>query len=493
MTRLSLVGFLFTLVLLVQTSLGGSRTAWDFREAYQYTRIGSVTTQGDTKMRSDLARSTYSIDGTGIKIGVISDSFNTLGGEANDILTGNLPGVDSPTSYTTPVTVVGTDDSGTDEGRAMLQIVHDVAPGAELYFHSAFNNTWGPAPSQTIADAIDGLVAAGVDIIIDDVGILTQARFQDGPSSIAYNNAKAAGIACFSSAGNSSDDATRVQYDSTTSDTVNWGTDDLFEVTVPSGGARLVVQWQDSYSSIAGEGNTATFKVELFSTKGKNKLLLTEHSEPIGEDPYVFMVIGNTGSEADRLIRVTCTEGVFDGLMQLSSYGLTLTDIDDTNSPTVAGHSAADGVIATAAQYWNNTTEVEWFSSLGPTLILFDSDGNPITETRDTPIITAPDGVVTTVPGFDAFYGTSAASPHAGAVAALMLQRADELGIDLSVDELYQILMDTATDIPLSDADLSGYGAIDAYAAVSEVPEPATITLLGCGAMFLLKRRKRAA
>lgn len=491
MTRLGLVGFLFTLVLLMQTALG-ALTAWDTPEAYQYTKIGAETTEGDAKMQSDLARSTYSIDGTGIKIGVISDSFNSLDGEATDILTGDLPGANSTTGYTTPVRVVGTDDEGTDEGRAMLQIVHDVAPGAELYFHSAFNNTWGTAPSQTIADAIDGLRAAGVDIIIDDVGIMTQSRFQDGPAAIAYNNAKAAGIACFSAAGNSSDNATRVQYDSSTSTTVNWGTDDRFEVTVPKGSSRLVLQWQDSYSSIAGSGSTATFKAELCSPDGTT-IYLTESSESIGGDPYVFMGITNDDSEVSRTIRVTCTGGEFAGLMQLSSYGVTLTDPDDTNSPTVAGHAAAAGAIATAAQRWNESNSVEWFSSLGPTLILFDSDGNPITETRDTPIITAPDGVITTVPGFDAFYGTSAASPHAGAVAALMLQRADELGLELSVDELYQILMDTATDIPGSDADLSGYGAINAYAAVSEVPEPATITLLGCGAMFLLKRRKRAA
>jgi hypothetical protein len=98
--------------------------------AVALTNAGTVTSQGDQAMRSDVARATFGVDGTGVKVGVLSDSFNCLGGSANDVANGDL----------SPVTVLQEDpgcSSGTDEGRAMLQIVHDVAPGSSLAFATA--------------------------------------------------------------------------------------------------------------------------------------------------------------------------------------------------------------------------------------------------------------------------------------------------------------------------------------------------------------------
>ena len=58
-----------------------------------------------------------------MKVGVLSDSVNEFGtGLAGSIFTGDLP---------SNVQVIQDSTSGgTDEGRAMLQIVHDTAPGA---------------------------------------------------------------------------------------------------------------------------------------------------------------------------------------------------------------------------------------------------------------------------------------------------------------------------------------------------------------------------
>src|SRR5262249_39489410 len=97
------------------------------RPAYRTTRAGLVTSQGDQAMRADIARTTLGLSGTGVTVGVLSDSFNCKGGAAGDVASGDL----------SPVNVVQDDPgctSGTDEGRAMLQIVHDVAPGASLAF-----------------------------------------------------------------------------------------------------------------------------------------------------------------------------------------------------------------------------------------------------------------------------------------------------------------------------------------------------------------------
>ena len=56
---------------------------------------GIVTSQGDISMRSDIARNAFNLGGAGVKIGVLSDSYNTkIGNPANDdILKGDLPGI----------------------------------------------------------------------------------------------------------------------------------------------------------------------------------------------------------------------------------------------------------------------------------------------------------------------------------------------------------------------------------------------------------------
>ena len=90
------------------------------------TAAGAVTSQGDSAMQSDVARSAFGLDGSGITVGVISDSFNKLRyadnvtGLQRDIGTGDLPAQTS----------ILEDGSffDTDEGRALAQVIHDVAP-----------------------------------------------------------------------------------------------------------------------------------------------------------------------------------------------------------------------------------------------------------------------------------------------------------------------------------------------------------------------------
>lgn len=463
------------------------------------TWVGSATSQGDGVMNTDDARSTYGVDGNGIKIGVISDSYNGSGSTPTvdtQISNGDLPGAGNPNGYTTAVTPVK-DDSGRDEGRAMLEIVHDIAPGAELYFHSAFNNTGG-APSQTIADAVTNLAAQGCNVIVDDVGILTQSRFQDGPAAQAVDAAKAAGIAYFSSAGNSANDATRHTYTGGAGGTLNFGTNDVLELYFPEAGYRRVaVQWTEPYESISGAvGSSADFAVDVTDTAG-NTIFSTVDNRTAGDDPLEFFGINSSGSGSFG-VRVRHLSGNTGVDVQVSVFdGLSIIDADDTNAPTVHGHAAAEGAVSVAAHFHNEPglDEVESFSSVGPTEILFDTDGHPIADTRQTPLLTAPDGVTTTTDGFLTFFGTSAAAPHVAAVSALMLERASDLGYTLGVDELYDILYNTAIDIETTGFDnLSGYGRVDALSAVGAViPEPTTLTLLLAGMALVVTRRRTNA
>lgn len=473
------------------------------------TWAGSVTSQADPVMNADLARSSFGVNGSGIKIGVISDSYNVLGGEPVGIGSGDLPGTGNPNGFQKPVTVLKDDISGIDEGRAMIELIHDLAPGAEILFHSAFNTPGanGTAPSTTIANAIDALRLAGADIIVDDVAILTAAKYQDGAAAQAVDRAFSAGIPYFSSAGNNSNNAYEATHKSSAAaagfnDLHNFdssgGFDQILDLgtLAPGEDFRATLWWQDAYSSL---GNAATTDLSLLfvvSNEAENINAVVESNENqlAGADAVEFGGITNPFDFALQVgLAVDRVAGDEAKLLSIEVFDRPIVDDNDTDSPTIHGHNAAKGGIAVAAQFYAEPglDEVEAFSSAGPTTILFDADGNPLTtpEVRATPQLTGIDGTDTTffVPGVDVepnsfpnFFGTSAAAPHVAAVSALVLEQADRLGIDLSPTDLYELLFASTIDIETPGFDnLSGFGRLDASLALSQVvPEPGALTLL---------------
>ena len=129
---------------------------------------GAATTQGDVAHRAAEARNFFGVTGAGVNIGVLSDSVRFLeqsqasGDLPNDVTV--LPG-QSGIDPTPPFVDIG-------EGTAMLEIIHDLAPGAKLFFATAFNS------AQSFADNIRALRAAGCHIIVDDVFTTTSRRFR---------------------------------------------------------------------------------------------------------------------------------------------------------------------------------------------------------------------------------------------------------------------------------------------------------------------------
>jgi hypothetical protein len=134
----------------------------------------------------------------------------------------------------------------------------------------------------------------------------------------------------------------------------------------------------------------------------------------------------------------------------------------------IYGQQAVPEVIAVAsidvADDGHDTIESQ--SSPGPATILF-----PAPEVREKPDIASFDGVETAVGQagnfVNPFFGTSAAAPHTGAVAALMLSK----NPTLSPAAIQQIMRQTAVDIEAPGFDrLAGAGRLDALGAVAGVP-----------------------
>lgn len=450
------------------------------RPAYALTNVGLVDSQGDVAMRTDIAKSLYGLDGSGITIGTLSDSYDCLGGAAGDVTNGDLP---------SGVNVL--DDSqcpGSDEGRGMMQLIADVAPGADQSFHTAFGG---------IADFANGIIelqTTGSDIIVDDVFYFAEPFFQDGIIAQAADQVYAAGVPYFSSAGNSARDS----YESAFRDSgvTNFlftggllhdfdsgsGVDTTQRVTIPSGStAQISFQWDQPFFSVSGApGSANDMDIALLNSSG-NVVAIGSNGN-VGSDPVEILQFTNntSSSQFDIVIeKYTPAGGPNPGLLKYIAFrGVTINEYN-TSSSTIVGHANAAGAEAVGAARYSQTppfgttpAALEPFSSGGNTPILFDTVGNSVTILRDKPEIVAPDGTNTTFfgsdsdgDGFPNFFGTSAAAPHAAAAAALML----EANSILSPQMVYDILEFGAVDMGVSGFDLdTGYGLIEADAAIAE-------------------------
>ena len=161
---------------------------WIGPPAYSVRRTGSVTSAGDTVMRADLVRA-MGVTGKGVKVGIIADSLRD---PATSINSGDLPAT---------ITIVNgqdgcTDPDARDEGRALAEIIHDLAPGADLLFRTGF-----PTSVDFIA-AVRELTAAGAQVIVDDIGFFNEPVFEEGPVAQAVRQAIQQGVVFVSAAGN---------------------------------------------------------------------------------------------------------------------------------------------------------------------------------------------------------------------------------------------------------------------------------------------------
>jgi hypothetical protein len=438
------------------------------RAAMPHTR-GVVALQGDYVQHSALVRADYAgITGAGVTVGVLSDSFDCFavyaapgsgvpasGNEgyapngftadyATDISTGALPaGVDvlqeaDCLDYGAP-----TQTPFTDEGRAMLQIVHAVAPGAGLSFY-------GPSTEADFAAGIKALATAGAKVVADDLGFFDEPFFQDGLVAEAIDDVEAGGVAYFSAAGNDSN----LSYQNTAPSFTTAGTGSLagetllnfdntgasnttsLPITVPpippGDFLAIVVEWDQPYvTGATGASPGATSSIDLCVTGATGSVVITDYDgnavsctgpNAVGVDPVQILVIanpanaaGNTPQESLNIMvglaansAGTITPGRIIVSVEDDGLGSTI-DAFATGSPTIQGHPGAAGAAAVGAAFYFDTpacgttpATLESFSSEGGAPILFATTGARLATptVRQKPDFVGPDGVNTTFLGF---------------------------------------------------------------------------------------------
>ncbi|HTR03957.1 MAG TPA: S8 family serine peptidase [Thermoanaerobaculia bacterium] len=468
-------------------TLAGSASIKRVRAAVPAFTQAINVSEGDLTHGAAEARGFFGVDGSGVKVGVLSDGVDSLAAlEAS----GDLPpGVQ---------VLAGQAGSG-NEGAAMLEIVHDLAPGASLAFATAFNS------EASFAQNILNLAAAGCNVIVDDVIYFDESPFEDGPVAQAVNAVNASGVLYFSSAGNEGN------KDQQTSGT--WEGDFLGNGVLPSlgrsagtvhdfgdGGQSILIQaangapaaliWAEDYDLNTGNAST---DFDLYLMDGALTTVLdasTDVQDGVGGDDFPVEIIDSTNSGerlvvARKAVGTTSSVPMFNLLVFRGRLDQTL-----ATSGATRGHSAAAAAYSVAATpaaqsydgspppgpypgLFNSSNITEKFSSDGPRRVLLDSDGNELTPgnrtstggvVRQKPDVTAADGVSCAAPGFDPFYGTSAAAPHAAAIATLL----ESAVPSLTPAAVRTALTSSAIDIEAPGVDRdTGAGIVMAHAALT--------------------------
>jgi len=420
------------------------------------TRVGAVTSRADMALKSGMAKAAFSLDGTGQKIGIVSDSFSCAGNRDFNTLpaagvAGTLTGSPSQDSGDLPATVelVRADASAgcTDEGAGMAELVHDIAPGAAIAFATA-------NPSQAaFASAITALCSAPVNatVVVDDISYFAEPMYQDGIIAQAAAACVASGIPFYSAHGNDANHGFRQHFldinpaiddqtnPPTGNDLHNWGwgsgtiRDGFIAVTLAAGDSlQINLQWNQPFDSVSpGAGSQVDMDLYITSSPDVAGLQAPLASSintqgttgaPAGDAFEFASYTNNTGITKTVYVAVDHFAGsqttipqhaatpvelrlIFMGLSSTSSVQGITNSTSAFGGPTAFGHTMAAGVSAVSAVPWFDTaafdptqpptaiTDPEYFSSRGGTLSLqFDTIGAFSMRTSFEPDISAVDG-----------------------------------------------------------------------------------------------------
>ena len=468
----------------------------------------TTKSEGDTILKADQARSTYAVDGTGVKVGVLSDSFAkaaTTTTQSQDIAADNLPGATNTCGHTTAMTVTDW-TSGTDEGRAMAQVVHDIAPGAPIDFTTAYDT------EAAFAQSIKNLAFAGAKVIVDDITYFAEPMYQEGVVSQAAGTVKAQGVDYFSSSGNNRyvlnghevgsyeavngfrpascpalvtaiDGATATCHDFDAGAGVDTGfgftgrgnhvfrpvlnyaqpvsgvTDDFDLFLIDTTTNTRVAQ---SITSNNGAGSQTTFEAFSYTipagSNGHSFELYVAHYQP-------------TAPEVTPRFKVIFLENGAAPFLTLERETVSAPDV---MGPTVFGHNGGPSTMSVGASSVTTapSSTLNSYSSYGPVTLLFGPVvGVTPAATLGSPIVLAKPDIVATDCGLNSFFGsgnrfcgTSQAAPTAAAGAALLRQ----IRPGATVDRINQSLINMGAYLP-GPTSYQGGGLIDLLKASKDI------------------------
>lgn len=468
----------------------------------------------------------------------LTDNVRDAQTQPGPTLTGNLTNSIPQQSGDLPPTVQLLRDNypydnqdTTDEGAAMGEVIYDIAPGAALAFAT------GAGGDGVFADSYRKLTQAGCTVIADGMRYADEPMYQAGIIGMTASEQISKGVTCVSAAGNLAQQGftqtfkdvnpnvqmTRNPPDG--NDLHDWGGGNGFlPVTVPANQSlQVVLQWNQPFTSVSPL-NGAQIDLDLYVTEAPlvSELATTPYrgidqqgntNKPLGDAFEMQNPIYTNTSGMDQTVYIAVNEYQgssgcipqasipveFKIVFWQSGPGVTV----GLNGPTIYGHTAIQNMISCGAVPWyglpscdSGTPTISFpepFTSRGGALsILFSGKGSYSPYKVNVPLIASADGMNTTFFGEDDsvlpvgvpgepdgnpnFFGTSASAASAGGIAALVRQAS-------SSARVADVYTRTACDVIGSPAwpgwdDFTGYGAINAYSAVSYVNTGVNLALV---------------
>ena len=382
--------------------------------------------------------------GQNVKVAIIDLGFADL---SSAISAGVLPAT-VITLDCSGGTCAPTDFSSEEEnhGTAVAEIVHDMAPGAELYLIRV-------GDSLDLMNAKDYCIANGIRVINHSVGWFISnfydgACYFDNPVCTA-NHAYKNGILWSNSMGNQA----RRHYGATFVDSDgdrlhNVTPDDNFiSLYAYEGDAIIALLTWDAWPATAED-------YDLLLYDGSKNLVALSTSIQSGRQPPQEEIVYVAPATGIYYLAVRNSSSTTNLRFSLFTFYQNLNPYVATSS--LASPADAAGVMAVAAIDYTDwsTGPQESFSSQGPT-----------TDGRMKPEISGPDGVSNFIYG--SFFGTSAASPHVAGAAALILSN----NPDFTVSQVWNALVSSAIDLGTSGQDpIYGYGRLNLSALFVDPP-----------------------